>query len=291
MSIKQCVGVAGVAAVVCLLIFSAGCAKKKGSTKQAVAIPKKAAVSTVAQKTAADSHDIFDEFYNEAEEKQANSSEKKAEEKAVETAAATAPSASSAKLPQFEENGRYAVQVVCVPTQKYAERISAKLEKKGYPAYVAQVENPTPQLMGSYYRVRIKGFSSIGAAKQFGDEFLTNDGYQYWVDNRSNDNVGLGSEGLGNSLAPQSTVTQSSTGFSAPISTEPAPTYDQNSGVNQSFDQPSNSSQPIQASSPIEQPAPASSLFQSEQPAPAVQQPETNPNSNEWSQDTTINNW
>lgn len=96
--------------------------------------------------------------------------------------------------PVFSENGRYVVQISCIASEEIAEDVARKLEKKGYHVYLAEVDNPTPQLIGHYFRVRIGGFDNISDAKAFGEGHLVPAGYDYWVDNKSNDNVGVGGD-------------------------------------------------------------------------------------------------
>ncbi|MGD9201354.1 MAG: SPOR domain-containing protein [Chitinispirillia bacterium] len=134
---------------------------------------------------------IFDEFYEESKpEKQEEISPPEKTEKTR-----------MRSQPQFFPNGRYVVQVTCVQSKNFARKIAIKLEDRGYPAYIAEVENPTPDLTGLYHRVRIGGFPSYSSAKAFGEDFLVSDGYKYWVDNRSNDNIGFSGFGPGSKSA------------------------------------------------------------------------------------------
>lgn len=171
--------VAGLLAVA----FIADCSKKKTTPVKGLATTP-ASVPT----TATASQDIFDEFYKE---------DSSAGKKAMGAPAKNAPPSRSSVKPEFSENGRFVVQVSTVRSRVLADEVASKLSSKGYPAYVAQVENPTPSLYGTYYRVRIGGFTGISAAKSFGENSLSADGYEYWVDNRSNDNVGLQGSGMG----------------------------------------------------------------------------------------------
>lgn len=180
MSIKNalCLTVA-----VALIATGCGKKKKKDANTEFTQMP------TLSEKPAMeDTTDIFDEFYD-------------SEQKPV-----TPPPAASSRAPmsssyetEFVEGGRYVVQVSTVASQALAESNAANLKAKGYPAYVAEVQNPTPELIGTYYRVRIAAFSGISKARQFGDDILVPAGYEYWVDNRSNDNVGVEGYGLGTS--------------------------------------------------------------------------------------------
>jgi hypothetical protein len=97
----------------------------------------------------------------------------------------------------FTPSGRYVVQVSTVASPDLANNIARRFEGMGYPAYVARVENPTPALIGTFFRVRIGGFNRLSEANNFGESVLRPLGYDFWVDNRSNDNVGMGGGGLG----------------------------------------------------------------------------------------------
>jgi len=187
---------------VCLVLAAAvmfvGCAKKK------VEQPAPAAVADSTK----DSADVFNEFFQE--------------DKKV----AAQPAASS-YTPEFAEDGRYVVQVSCVGSQKLAEDVVATLQGKGWPAYTAEVQSPTPELAGTYYRVRVGGFYGVSAARAFGENALVPAGYDFWVDNKSNDNVGISSGGLGASTPSSSdygTSSYSSTTTTTEPSTAPATT-------------------------------------------------------------------
>ncbi len=91
---------------------------------------------------------------------------------------------------QFSENGRYVVQVSIYKSKYGADKLKSKLESEGYPAYVAEVENPTPDLIGTYYRVRIGNFKGLSDAKAFGENSLLPNNYNFWIDLKKNDNVG-----------------------------------------------------------------------------------------------------
>lgn len=195
-----------------MLILS-GCGKKKQEEKVVEEIP--AATQTE------DTSDIFDEFYEDEE----TSESIKTEDESF-----------SSDAPEFISDGRYVVQVSCVLSKELAQDVVRQLEEKGYPAYIAEVENPTTELLGVYHRIRIGGFTGVSKAKDFGDSFLSRDGYEYWVDNRSNDNVGIGGYGLGESSESSSyesssyessssyDTDESATTDSYETSTEPATT-------------------------------------------------------------------
>ncbi len=92
----------------------------------------------------------------------------------------------------LSENGRIAVQVSVFKSKKMAENLMAKLASAGYPAYVTEVESPTPELAGTYHRVRVGYFAKISEANTFGENVLKPMGYDFWVDNKSHDNTGGG---------------------------------------------------------------------------------------------------
>ena len=171
-----------ISVIFCIALF--GCSKKKG---------KDSAENIDSLETASlsseESDDIFEEFYDEE-------GEKKEEEETAESSLEDFPTSSEA---EFNPSGRYVVQVSCVLSKSLADNVASRLENKGYPAYIAEVENPTPELIGTYYRIRIGGFTGVSKARSFAENYLTRDGYEYWVDNRSNDNVGMGGYGLGES--------------------------------------------------------------------------------------------
>lgn len=165
----------------CLAIIFGGCTKKK-SSQDTEFLSSEATTKTTTSSTT--TQDIFDEFYKE-------DNLKKQKENPISKNKELSKSPSSiSEEPTFSENGRYVVQVASVPSFSLAEKIRKKLNEKGYPAYIAEVINPTPSLPGTYYRVRIGGFNLTSDAKNFGEKFLVPEGYGYWVDKRSNDSRG-----------------------------------------------------------------------------------------------------
>ena len=196
-----------------IMAMAGGCSKKKNEKDAEFATETKPAPSPAA------TQDIFDEFYKE-------DSAGSAKEKPVKSE----PVVRSSVPPSFSENGRYAVQVSTLPSRSMADALAAKLEARGYPSYVAEVQNPTPSLSGTYYRVRIGGFNGVSAARSFGEGTLAMEGYEYWVDYRSNDNVGLEGYGMGSgSNADYSTSGSSSSTSSMssdPSYTSPPPPTD-----------------------------------------------------------------
>jgi len=200
-------------------VFITGCDKqgKQGAMKKGTEMP------AIGKKSAVDTSDIFKEFYSDDTAGQGKS--KKSSKGASANGQTFSPS-SSASSGEFSENGRYVVQVSCVPAKSLAEKIAAGLKEKNFPAYTAAVQNPTPQLSGTYYRVRIGGFKGLSAAKSFGENSLVVAGYQYWVDKKSNDNVGMEGYGLGGAASagnPTSSYENASPAGSSSWSSAPAP--------------------------------------------------------------------
>jgi len=201
-----------VTGMIALALFG-GCSKKKSGDREFASSAR-----TATSQTPSASQDIFDEFYKE----DTSTSVKNAPVSQPEP-----PVKSISGSPSFVENGRSVVQVSTLPSRSLAEATSAKLSAKGDPTYIAEVNNPTPSLSGTYYRVRIGGFSSISSARAFGTDFLVPDGYDFWVDNRSNDNVGIEGSGLGSGGSyytnePASEGYFQSTTDPAPAQTAPA---------------------------------------------------------------------
>jgi len=198
-----------------VLLSIAGCGKKEKLDQDA---GSGADVPSVNESAVEDtSFDVFDEFFDDSKDTAAG----------METAddfssGETFSTASESYQPSFDPNGRYVVQVSCVRYASFGEKLVDELEAKGFPAYLAEVANPTPSLPGVYYRVRIGGFTGVSDARAIGENVLLPQGYEYWVDNRSNDNVGMEGYGLGEP-AP---VESYESGYSEPAISSPAPTYE-----------------------------------------------------------------
>lgn len=176
------------AGLIMSIVFS-GCNKDKNEDTFEELTVDNSEIEPVATDNESDA--IFDEFYEES----------KPEKQESIPAQESVQKTRMQSQPQFSSDGRYVVQVTCVQSKNFARKIAIKLEDMGYPAYIAEVEDPTTNLAGLYHRVRVGGFPTYSSAKDFGDNYLSNDGYEYWVDNRSNDNVGFAGLGLGSNSA------------------------------------------------------------------------------------------
>jgi cell division septation protein DedD len=174
-------------AALALFVFFAGCAKKQNQADSEFA--QAPAVSQKSQ-----SQDIFDEFYKD-ENGSSNSQNGYGTKQSISNE--ESKSAKSSYSPKFSQDGSIVIQISTLRSKKMADNLASKFNAKGYPSYVVAVQNPTPALTGSYYRVRIGAFKGIAPAREFGENILKSDGYEYWIDNKSNDNIGIEGSGLG----------------------------------------------------------------------------------------------
>ncbi len=190
-----------VTALTAATVLFSGCGEKKA--KEPVPAPKKPE-PMVNKEEVEPAEKLFDEFYDdsvaiEASKKKAKQAVTKEPAKTVAQERETPKEVAQEETfePNFTPDGRYVVQISCIASEDIADDVAKKFEKKGYPIYVAEVKNPTPMLMGTYFRIRIGGFETMTDARSFGEGSLVKDGYDYWIDNRSNDNIGIGDMGLG----------------------------------------------------------------------------------------------
>lgn len=257
-----------ISGMVVLALFT-GCLKKKVDRDREFSSSTKTATTT----TPPASQDIFDEFYKE------DSGAAKAPKS--EPVVRSTPMGS----PSFSENGRFVVQVSTLPNRALADAVSAKLSVKGYPTYIAEVMNPTPALSGNYYRVRIGGFTGVSLARSFGENYLVPDGYEFWVDNRSNDNVGIDGSGMGSGSGSYYGTSTSEYGTSTPDygSSTPA-TTDYQSSYQSSYE--SN-----YQSTPAPEPAPAYESSPTPAPAATETQPATPPPASTSTGTSTQSEW
>lgn len=189
-----------------------GCAQKPKSPTQTAVVP-----STTSQAVKTDSADIFNEFYTDsavALDKVKNiKTFTMKPAKATAKAAAPAPvETSGSYTPSFSDNGRFTVQVASMASRWLADELATQFKEKGYPSYVLAVQNPTPNLTGTYYRVRIGTFTTSVDAKAFAENILVPAHFDYWIDRKSNE-----------SSAPlESQLNQSSSSYGTTY-TPPAP--------------------------------------------------------------------
>ena len=281
--------------LVALVAFS-GCGKKKSAP--ATSDAEFAKTPQVTESAASgSSKDIFDEFYTDDSSKSKANAKKGAPE-----ASKLAPVSGG----EFSSDGQYVVQISSTRIKEMADHLVDKLKSSGYPAYIAEVENPTPSLLGTCYRVRIGGFAGVSGARAFSENTLVPTGYEYWIDNKSNDNVGVEGSGLGSS--DQSGGYQEAAPAPAPAAapySEPAPaaaaSYSEPAPAPALASEPAPySSEPAPASAPVE-PAPSAAPAESTPaPAPAAEPATTTPASSPsgttgagsgWSSDTTSSGW
>jgi cell division septation protein DedD len=228
------------AIVAAMLMIVTGCDQRSDRLQ----MKKSASTPGMNKKSSSDTTDIFKEFYSddttglEGSKKGSSKTASKSHTFSPSSSVSQSASVSSSSSPsssfkgEFVDNGRYVVQVSCVKSKSFAEKMVANLKKKNFPAYVAEVQNPTPVLSGTYYRIRIGSFSGYSSAKSFGTSSLMQAGYEYWVDKKSNDNTGMEGYGLGSGI-PQASPSQlpSSSWSSAPGEASPVPTPSTSSGA------------------------------------------------------------
>jgi hypothetical protein len=241
------------AAIMMTLIVFPGCNKKNkfSETKKTAAIPE------MSKKTSTDTSDIFKEFYSDDTTGQGSSkkSTSKSASKNHTFSPATPSPAAASSSGEFLENGRYIVQVSCVQSKSFAGKMVNTLKEKNFPAYSAEVQNPTPALSGTFYRVRIGCFASYASAKAFGDNTLVAAGYEFWVDKKANDNTGMEGYGLGSgagaTAAPaiNGASPTSSWSTSAPTTFPAAESPSSNPFGQSDFNTSSNASAPVSPNS------------------------------------------
>lgn len=213
-----------------LMIFAimllTGCVKKQ--KKESGSNDFRDTVANAAQ--ISDTTDLFDEFYKDEKVP----TETKAAKKVV--SPKNEASSTTSSYENFSSDGNYVVQISCVKAGSLADKLVKTLKAKGYPAYSTTVESPTPMLSGTYYRVRVGGFDAISSARQFAEANLVGAGYEYWIDNKANDNVGIEGSGLGssgynsnNSSSSTGSAWTSSTATPSAIEPTPAPAAATNS--------------------------------------------------------------
>jgi len=116
-------------------------------------------------------------------------------------------------VPQPASHGLYVLQVGVWDNAPSARKQAKELEANGIPAYVVKVENPGG-LQGEFWRVRIGYFSTVPDARKYG-ETLKSKGIAFWIDNKSNDDVG----------SPAGSASASDDYYDYPTATMPAEDY------------------------------------------------------------------
>jgi hypothetical protein len=205
------------AIIIATLAYFPGC-NKKGNQAGGM---KSSGIPEMSKKASMDTADIFKEFYSDDTAGQGGS--KKSSAKSASKSQTFSPSSAAASSPgEFKENGRYVVQVSCVQAKSFAEKVITTFKEKNFPAYIAEVQNPTPALTGTFYRIRIGGFGGYSSAKMFGDNTLVPGGFEYWIDKKSNDNTGMEGYGLGSGASATTPAANNATTPSSSWSS-PAP--------------------------------------------------------------------
>ncbi len=184
---------------------------------------------------------------------------------------APTPSKSSNSEGNFDPKGRFVVQVGVFRSKVQAKHLKEKLSAAGYPAYTAEVESPTPELSGTYHRVRVGRFATLEAAHDFGKNTLKAQGYEYWVDKKSNDHVGGGSSS--ESVTPAYSAPASTDSYSSPGSSSSSPTTSFTSEPSSSPSPATSTPAPVEPATP---PAPEP-VGVPEPPAPAPSEPTASP--------------
>lgn len=88
----------------------------------------------------------------------------------------------------LSKTGPYTLQVGIYNSERLARKRMDMLKGKGFPdVYIASVEDPTPALSGTYYRVRVGTFATTAAARRYGAANLTPLGVDYWADLKARD--------------------------------------------------------------------------------------------------------
>lgn len=168
-----------------VLAMSTGCSKKKSEEEISADEIMKGMEPAKSAANAQPGKEKFSEPEELAAQKK-NRLEVKAVDKTGGLKSASTPAGNLAGL---SEDGAYVVQVCVFVSPAAAKRLAAKLSADGYPAYVAEVQNPKPELPGVCYRVRVGNFRSLRAARDAGEKIASDYDLAYWADMKSNDNV------------------------------------------------------------------------------------------------------
>ncbi|MCU0609939.1 MAG: SPOR domain-containing protein [Chitinispirillaceae bacterium] len=155
-------------------VLIVGCDKPKPVSRPAPA-------AAVAEQTKPDSVDVFSELYSDSAAGGNDSAR-------IQDQTFSLKSSDSFPM-QFEKNGAFTVQVASVRGRGYAGRMARRFTEQGFPAYVIEVQDPTPAMPGIFYRVRIGRFATRAAATAFCENVLRPAGIEYWVDRTANESA------------------------------------------------------------------------------------------------------
>ncbi|HVY54504.1 MAG TPA: lytic transglycosylase domain-containing protein [Thermodesulfobacteriota bacterium] len=91
---------------------------------------------------------------------------------AVDTGANREISAPGNRTVEKVRQGQYEVQLASFPDLRLAKEMEESLKSKTYPAYIETVKLPGK---GTWYRVKVGGFTTEDEAKKYGDEMITSE--------------------------------------------------------------------------------------------------------------------
>ena len=162
-------------------ILLSGCSKHKSiATSQAPTVPE-------VQKSPASSksEEAFNKYYTGVIDT-AKFRAKTAGTFSMRKPETTPPIIVGANTLSVSENGNFDVQVASTPSNSEAKFVASKFKKMGYSSYILEVQNPRPDLQGTYYRVRIGSFATEADGKTFGETVVRPEHLDYWVVHKSN---------------------------------------------------------------------------------------------------------
>ena len=101
--------------------------------------------------------------------------------------AAASPADLPVRASSPADRGDYVVQVASAKSSEEADSIAAVFRKKRCSVYIMAVHNPGSTLGGTFYRVRVGGFTSRSEAEAFGQKVVRAEKRDYWIDLKSNE--------------------------------------------------------------------------------------------------------
>lgn len=78
----------------------------------------------------------------------------------------------------------YVIQIASYKQKSDADSLVEKLREKDYTAYSELTQNPSPNMRGFVWRVRIGSFKTFKDADDFGKIIKIKENFDYWVDRR-----------------------------------------------------------------------------------------------------------